>query len=109
MFDRNFAGRLLGWANRALLGFLALTMGGGARAYGLGAHTTLTSEVLGHWFIAAGALGIKASYIARLAALDVIEPHPDGWLREARPPEALTPLRLGSVASPDTRDGRECA
>jgi hypothetical protein len=104
MFDEVYAGRLLAWANRSFFGFLALVIAGAVSAYGLGAHTTLASEVLGHWLIALGALGVKTSYIARLAALDVLEPHPEGWLRESPPPKALPLLRLDPVESPD--DGK---
>ncbi len=109
MFDEVFAERLLVWANRAFFGFLALMIGGAVSAYGLGAHTTMASEVLGHWLIAVGAFGVKTSYIARLAALDVLKPHPDGWLREARPPKALPRLRLESVEAPDARGQRKSA
>ncbi|MEE4173679.1 MAG: hypothetical protein V2I57_05450 [Xanthomonadales bacterium] len=109
MFDEVFAGRLLAWANRSFFGFLALVFGGAVSAYGLGANTTMTSEVLGHWFIAVGAFGVKTSYIARLAALDVLKPHPDGWQREARPPEALPLLRLDSVKAPAGNDLRRSA
>jgi pheromone shutdown protein TraB len=109
MIDQVFAGRLLPWANRAFFGFLALAIVGVILAYGLGAHTTMTTEILGHWFIALGAFGIKASYVARLAALDVLKPHPDGWLREVRPPNALSLVRLDSVESIETRDQRKSA
>lgn len=109
MFNEVFAERLLGWANRSFFGSLALILGGAVSAYGLGAYTTMTSEVLGHWFIAVGAFGVKTSYIARLAALDVLKPDPDGWLREARPPEGLPLLRLEAVETPRTEDERRSA
>ncbi len=109
MLDRPFAERLLGWANRAFFLSLGLLIGGAVIAYGLGANTALLMEVLGHWLIALGALGVKVSYIARLAALDVLKPHPDGWLREARPPADLPRLSLDVVESPDDRTHRKRA
>jgi hypothetical protein len=101
MMDRPFAERLLTWANRAFFLFLALAIGGAVIAYGLGTYTTMMKEVLGHWFIALGAFGVKSSYLARLAALDVLKPHPDGWQREARPPADLPRLGLDVVELPD--------
>ena len=109
MFNQEFAERLLWWATRSLFVFLALGISGAVLAYGLGDRTTLLHEVLGHWFIAVGALGVKTTYIGRLAALDVLVPDPDGWLREARPPSRLPSLRLESVRSPEAEGERKRA
>ena len=109
MLDRGFAERLLRWATRGFFGFLALLTAGALLAYGLGEPTTLAMKLPGHAFIALGAMGLKVSYVARLAALDVIKPHPDGWQREVRPPKALPLLRLDSVRSPDVRNDRKRA
>lgn len=109
MLDRDFSERLLRWANRSLMGFLGLGLSGVVVAYGLGEKTTLMAEVLGHWLIAVGALGVKVSYIARLAALDVLRPDPDGWLREAKPPSHLPTVNLGEVRAPDTQSNRKRA
>ena len=109
MFDQVFAARLLEWANRAFFGFLALGISGAVLAYGFGAYMTMALEGLGHWFIALGAFGVKTSYIARLAALDVLRPHPDGWLREAAPPDRLPRLKLVTVSPLPTSEGRKRA
>jgi hypothetical protein len=109
MFNQEFAERLLWWATRALFVFLALGISGAVIAYGLGDRTTLLLEVLGHWLIAVGALGVKTTYIGRLAALDLLAPDPDGWQRELRPPARLPSLRLESVRSPEAEGGRKRA
>ena len=100
MLNKEFAARLLPWATASFFLSLFVLLSGVGVAYGLGSRSTMVLEMLGHWFIALGAMGVKVSYIARLAAQDVLRPHPDGWRREAPKPEALTRLNLERVSRP---------
>ena len=109
MFERNFAERLLRWASRGFFGFLALVSVGALLAYGPVEHTTMAMKVLGHAFVALGAFGLKVSYLARLAAMDVLKPHPEGWQREMGAPERLPMLRLESVNAPEAEKDRKSA
>lgn len=103
MLNQDFAARLLPWATRSFFISFSVLLAGVGVAYGLGERSTMTLELLGHWFIALGAVGIKMSYFARLAALDVLKPHPDGWLREAPEPESLPRLEVDTIEPPPTR------
>lgn len=83
MLSDTFARRLLGWSTPALLAGLGLILGGIFLAYAGARSVPLPLQVVGHWFIGLGAFGLKTFYIARLAALDVLAPHPEGWLSES--------------------------
>ena len=85
MLESDFAKRLLFWGNAAVLaGLLCLLLGGGL-AYALAKGLPHSAQVLGHLLVGVGAFGLKGGYIARLAGLDVLRPHPEGWLSESGP------------------------
>jgi hypothetical protein len=102
MFNTRFAERLLHWATASLLLSLVVLAAGVLLAYGL-ESASMPTEVVGHWLIALGAFGVKTTYIARLAAQDELDPHPEGRGRESLPPRALVPLRVSTVDDPETR------
>lgn len=99
MFNLTTAGRLLRWATVSFYLSLSILGAGILLAYGLHAPA-MSTEVVGHWFIALGAFGAKTTYIARLAALDELEPHPEGRGRESRTARELAPLRVGALPEP---------
>ncbi len=105
MFDQSFAVRLRRWATVLFFSALGILVLGAGLAYGLD-QPGMAVEVVGHWFIALGAFGVKVGYIARLAALDVLEPDPEGWTREAPPPARLERLGTGPVNPPCPRRHR---
>jgi len=107
MFDVSFAGRLLQWSTRAICFAFFLLVGGVVLAYGLGywlgIQASMGWQMVGHYLIGSGAMGIKVSYIARLAALDVLSPDPEGW------PSELQPGGTGPVAGALPAPARKAA
>jgi len=85
MLSHAFARRLLTWSTPVMFACLSLLVAGVALAYVWSETTSIPVQVMGHWFVGVGAFGIKTFYIARLAALDVLEPHPEGWLGHVLP------------------------
>lgn len=82
MFDSAFAQRLLKWSTLALTFSIFILLLGILLGYVLDPRLSMGWQMVGHYLIGAGALGIKLNYIARLAALDVLQPHPEGWVAE---------------------------
>lgn len=105
MFNLTTAERLLRWATASFYLSLFILGAGILLAYGLNAPA-MSAEVVGHWFIALGAFGAKTTYIARLAALDELEPHPEGRGRESGTTREFAPLRVGAVPGPTAEHRR---
>ncbi len=82
MFDIAFAQRLLKWSGIALIFSISILMLGIVLGYVFDSRVSIGWQAVGHYLIAAGALGIKLNYIARLAALDVLQPHAEGWMSQ---------------------------
>jgi len=82
MFDRDFAQRLLSWSGIALVFSLSVLTLGVVLGYVVDSWVSIGWQAVGHYLIGAGAMGIKLNYIARLAALDVLQPHPEGWMSQ---------------------------
>lgn len=82
MFDSAFAQRLLDWSSVALIYSISILALGVTLGYFLDSHLSIGWQAVGHYLVGAGALGIKLNYIARLAALDVLQPHPEGWVSQ---------------------------
>jgi hypothetical protein len=95
MFDSVFAQRLLAWSTIALIYSISVLTLGVGLAYLFDTHLSMGWQAVGHYLIGAGAFSVKVSYIGRLAALDVLQPHPEGWMSQLglRGPR-LTPLAL---------------
>jgi hypothetical protein len=79
MLDIDFAKRLLGWGDAGLLAGLVLLFTGAMLAYVLDDGLSTGVQALGHLMVGIGGLGLKSGYVMRLAALDVLEPHAEGW------------------------------
>lgn len=84
MFDHAFAQRLLKWSGLALIFSISILTLGVVLGYVIDSHVSIGWQAVGHYLIGAGALGIKLNYIARLAALDVLQPHAEGWMSQLK-------------------------
>lgn len=91
MLDVTFAHDLLKWSTRAIFYSFTVLLFGVCLGYLFDQYLSMGWQAVGHFFIASGAFGIKVSYIARLAAMDVLNPHPEGWIA------AMRPARTGRV------------
>lgn len=105
MFNHAHAERLLKWATASFFLSGLVLSAGALLAFGPGS-VPMSAEVVGHWFIALGAFGLKTTYIARLAALDELDPHPEGRGRESGPGRDLSPLRVAAVREPSAERRR---
>lgn len=84
MLEIGFARRLVSWGNAGVFAGLAFLALGVCLAYVLDEALPFHVQLLGHLMVGLGAFGLKGGYIARLAALDVLKPHPEGWRSESK-------------------------
>jgi hypothetical protein len=100
------ARRLKRWGTNGLFVSLAVLALGASLAYVAYESLPISVQFLGHLLVGIGGVGLKSGYIMRLAALDALEPHPEGWQSlEGRkrslavvPEGAVNPMRSRLVA-----------
>lgn len=100
MFNRSLAQRLVRRGLGVFIISFIVFLSGVGIAYGPFEAAGIAVLVAGHMLIVLGVIGIKVGYFMRLAAQDVLDPHPDGWLREGPSPDALPRAGVKKIMPP---------
>jgi hypothetical protein len=101
MLSISSARRLLRWTNIGLPSALLIMLLGAALAYAFDPALPMPVQIVGHALIGLSAFAVKTGYVARLAALDVLDPRPFGepvrYLDAPPTPAALPPVPLQMI------------